>query len=281
MNKILVLGDICVDVNYYGNVHKISPEAPIPIFSIESKEEIPGMSGNVIRNLEAAENEVISYTKDNFDYSMTVKSRYFAGKHYLYRIDEDNTEVLKETEQSIVLGFISKIKDLKAIVLQDYHKGFFTAKFVENIIQTIRQMDENILIIADGHKSREPDFYWGVDYLKLNEEEYVSLCDKGYLFNVPKKALLITKGEKGAILKYPDKSNKHQDAFKVETVDVTGAGDTFTSWFISELVKGKTEEESLRIACIAASISVGYLGCYAPTLNEVENVLRIEHGVYG
>lgn len=269
-NKILILGDICLDINYYGNVHKISPEAPIPIFSIESKEEIPGMSGNIIKNLENAGNEVISYTKDNFDYPMTVKSRYFAGKHYLYRIDDDNTAILKEKEQDIILGFISKIKNLKAVVLQDYNKGFFTENFVYNIISTIRNIDPNITIIADGHKSREPNFYRGVDYLKLNEEEYVSLSEKDYIFDVPKKALLITNGEKGAILRYPDRRNdKHQDSFKVEAIDVTGAGDTFTAWFINELIKGKTEREAMAIACKAASVSVGHLGCYAPTPEEV------------
>lgn len=278
MNKILVLGDICVDVNYYGNVHKISPEAPIPIFSIESKEEIPGMAGNVIKNLQNAGNEVISYTKENFEYPMTVKSRYFAGKHYLYRIDDDNTEILTEVEQSLILRFISYIKDLKAIVLQDYNKGFFTKDFIQKIISTT---SKDILIIADGHKSREPDFYSGVDYLKLNEEEYAALSKKGDIFKVPKKALLITKGEKGAVIKNPNRENRHFPANKVETVDVTGAGDTFTSWFISEMAKESTEEESMKMACIAASISVQHLGCYAPSIEDIEKVLRFEYGVYG
>lgn len=268
-NKILVLGDICVDVNYYGNVHKISPEAPIPIFSIESKEEIPGMSGNVIKNLENAGNEVISYTKENFEYPMTVKSRYFAGKHYLYRIDDDNIETLKEIEQSLVLRHISSIKDLKAVVLQDYNKGFFTRNFLQLIIDTVKIKDPNILIIADGHKSREPEFYSGVDYLKLNEEEYAALKNKGDIFKVPEKALLITKGEKGAVIKYPNRENKHFPASKVEAIDVTGAGDTFVSWFTNEMAQEHGEELSMEMACKAASVSVQHLGCYAPQRHEV------------
>ncbi len=269
MNKILVLGDVCVDVNYYGNVHKISPEAPIPIFSIESKEEIPGMAGNIIKNLENAGNEVISYTKENFEYPMTVKSRYFAGKHYLYRIDDDNTEILNEIEQSLILRHIIGIKDLKGVILQDYNKGFFTEEFIEDIISTIKVYHPKVVIVADGHKSREPEFYNGVDYLKLNEEEYAALKNKGNVFSVTNKALLITKGEKGAVIKEPNRNNRHFPAFKVETVDVTGAGDTFTSWFISELVKGQSEEGAMISACKAASISVGHLGCYAPTPEEV------------
>lgn len=269
MSKILVLGDICVDVNYYGNVHKISPEAPIPIFSVESKEEIPGMAGNVIKNLENAGNEVISYTKDNFDYKMTMKSRYFAGKHYLYRIDEDNTEVLKEKEQEIILSMIRKIKDLKAVVLQDYNKGFFTRRFIDMLIYTVKKININIPIIADGHKSRILDFYNRVDYLKVNEEEFKNLInDEIYPFTFIKKAILLTKGEKGSSLIH-DNYAEDFPANKVEAIDVTGAGDTFTSWFISEIAKGNTEEDAMKIACKAASISVQHLGCYAPTLKEV------------
>lgn len=269
MSKIVVLGDICVDINYYGNVHKISPEAPIPIFSIESKEEIPGMAGNVIRNLQNAGNEVINYTKEYLYYPMTIKSRYFAGKHYLYRIDDDKLDLLKECDQDLILSCMKNIKDLKAVVLQDYNKGFFPNGFIQKIIDTV---DESVTIIADGHKSREPNFYSGVDYLKLNEEEYVALKKKGDIFSVVQKALLITKGEKGAVIKYPNKENKNFPANKVETVDVTGAGDTFTSWFISELAKGSNEENAVTIACKAASISVQHLGCYAPTPEEVYDV---------
>lgn len=265
MSKILVLGDICLDVNYYGDVYKISPEAPIPIFTVKSKEEIPGMSGNVIKNLENAGNEVISYTKENFEYPMTKKNRFYAGKHYLYRIDEDDTQNLTEIEKSLILKFILQ-KDFDAIVLQDYNKGFFTKDFIQNII-AVSKIDTPI--IADGHKSREPDFYNGVDYLKLNEEEYASLKNKGDIFAIPRKALLITKGEKGAVIKYPNRENKHFPAFKVEAIDVTGAGDTFTSWFISELAKGQSEEGAMISACKAASVSVTHLGCYAPYPNEV------------
>lgn len=275
MNKIIVLGDICIDVNYYGNVYKISPEAPIPIFTIESKEEIPGMSGNVIKNLENAGNEVISYTKEKFFYPMTYKNRYFAGNHYLYRIDEDNKEILKESEQEMILEDISNLhKDAKAIILQDYNKGFFTEEFMMKIIEST---PKDTILIADGHKSRNPDFYEQVDYLKLNEDEYAELSKKDDIFKIPKKALIITKGSKGAILKYPDKSNKHFDAHKVETIDVTGAGDTFVSWFTNEIAKGRSEEHAMTIASKAAAISVTHLGCYAPIFTEVYS---IDSGIY-
>jgi len=269
-NRILVLGDICVDVNYYGNVHKISPEAPIPIFSIESKEEIPGMSGNVIRNLEAAGNEVISYTKDNFEYPTTKKNRYYAGKHYLYRIDEDNTDELSKMEKSLLLRFIKSNKDVNAVILQDYNKGFFTEEFIQEIIKAIRNYNPKAVIIADGHKSRGSSFYCGVDYLKVNQSEYNKLFPKRNDYKILK-----TIGENGAVLMRKDYEDYHVQHRVDNVVDVTGAGDTFVSWFTSELAKGETEEWAMDIACIAAGESVKHLGCYAPTFEEFSHNVHL------
>lgn len=272
MNKILVLGDTCVDVNYYGNIKRISPEAPIPIFEVLSKEEKPGMTENVALNIKNAGNKVVLYTKDTIriDNEKTIKSRYFVGNHYCYRIDQDETSNLHATEANMILDLIEQHMDAKVIILQDYNKGFFDKWFIMDIINVARNSIPDIVIIADGYKSRDSSFYMGVDYLKLNEDEYATLSKNGNIFDVPNKALIITKGEKGAILKYPDRSNKHFDAFKVETKDVTGAGDTFTAWFASEIANGKTEEEAMKIACKAASISVQHLGCYAPTKKDLE-----------
>lgn len=262
---ILVLGDICQDINYYGDVHKISPEAPIPIFQVKSSEIKPGMAGNVIANLKAAGNEVISITKEDFYYPTTLKKRYFSKGFYLHRIDEDETSILKYVEQEIVLTRIEKIKDLKAVVLQDYNKGFFTEDFIQKIIKTIKKMNKDIIIVADGHKSRYAHFYRNVDYLKLNEEEYKAMTLPE---NIPSEGLIITRGDKGSTLN-SNKILKDFEAYKVNTVDVTGAGDTFTSWFTSEMAKGNTEEEAMRIASKAASISVKHLGCFAPLLKQV------------
>lgn len=272
MNKILVLGDTCIDVNYYGNIKRISPEAPIPIFEILSRESKPGMAENVASNVENAGNNVILYTKDTvrFDNDKTIKNRYFVGNHYCYRIDQDETSNLCAEEAKMILDILEQQTTAKVIILQDYNKGFFDRWFIADIINTIRKSSPNVTIIADGYKSREPLFYMGVDYLKLNEDEYATLSKNGDIFKVPTKALIITKGEKGAVLKYPDRSNKHFDAFKVETKDVTGAGDTFTAWFASEIANGKSEEEAMITACKAASISVQHLGCYAPSVEEVK-----------
>lgn len=270
---ILVLGDICQDINYYGDVHKISPEAPIPIFQVKSSETKSGMAGNVIANLKAAGNEVISITKEDFYYPTTLKKRYFSKGFYLHRIDEDETSILKYVEQEIVLTRIEKIKDLKAVILQDYNKGFFTEDFVQKIINTIKNKNEEIIIVADGHKSRHAHFYRDVDYLKLNEEEYKAM---GLAEITPNLGLIVTFGEKGCSLIKPNGIDREVfPSIEANTIDVTGAGDTFTSWFTSEMAKGKSEREAIKIATIAAGISVENLGCYSPSIYEVDERLAI------
>lgn len=269
MNKILILGDVCTDVNYYGEIKKISPEAPIPVFEIRSKEEKPGMAENILLNINNAGNEGILFSKEDFcREKKTIKNRYFVGNHYCYRIDEDEISNLTKGEKKIILDRIKLHKDAKAIILQDYNKGFFDKWFILDIINTIREFIPNAVIIADGHKSRQSVFYTGVDYLKLNEEEYAALCKEGNLSVTPNKALIVTKGEQGStLIRLTHFRNFRPN--KVEAIDVTGAGDTFTSWFISEIAKGSTEEKSMTNASKAASISVTHLGCYAPTEEEV------------
>lgn len=282
MSKILIFGDVCTDINYYGEIKKISPEAPIPVFEIKSKEEKPGMAENILLNIINAGNESILYSKEDFVRpKKTIKSRYFVGNHYCYRIDEDERSLLTAGEIDILLDRVKLHKDAKAVILQDYNKGFFNEEFINDLILTIRNTIPNVVIVADGHKSRTASFYNGVDYLKLNEDEYAHIKETGDIYSIVKKALIITKGDKGSILKYPNRSNKHFDSVKVETKDVTGAGDTFISWFTSEIANGNTEENAMTIASQAASISVEHLGCYAPTTEEVEKRIRIEHGVYG
>lgn len=264
MSKILVLGDTCDDVNYYGEVKKISPEAPIPIFNVISKETIPGMAENVVLNLQNAGNEVVLMSKDMFPrFYKTVKSRYFAGKHYLYRIDEDETSELYNYEEQIVLDHILFIKDLKGVVLQDYNKGFFNRRFVKVLIGTIRSTHPDAIIVADGHKSRDSDFYGEIDYLKLNEDEYNSIDGLSSI----KREIIVTYGKNPVYASFSQKTYK---TIEVESIDATGAGDTFTAWFTSEIVEHGDMDEAIRVANIAAGISVTKLGCFAPTKEEIE-----------
>lgn len=264
---IVVMGDICKDINYYGEVKRISPEAPIPIFSVQKKEEIWGMSGNVANNLKQAGDEVLLLTKNIFDYPVTIKSRYFANKHYLYRIDEDYTNSLSDWEKDYFLETLADLNDLEAIVFQDYNKGFFDKSFIEKIIETVRYAPgDYTYIIADGHKERSIEFYEGVDYLKLNEEEYHSLMRDKKTRPCP---IIKTLGENGAVLERLGLRSICSCNKVNNVLDVTGAGDTFISWFTSELVRTGSEEQAMNIACKAASISVQHLGCYAPTPEEV------------
>lgn len=272
MNKILVLGDECVDVNYFGEIKRIAPEAPIPIFNVLSKEEIPGMSANVAKNLKNAGNEVKLISNLNFNKPI-FKRRYFVGNKLVTRIDEYDYQELTESEQESVINFIKEdIKDYQAVILQDYGKGFFDYDFIQDIIRTIKENNIETYIIADGNKTKNLYEYTGIDYLKLNEDEYYELYEKvktnTYLEHIPQ--IIITLGDKGSKFVDFHSDDFHMEAFQLECVDVTGAGDTYVAWFTNELIRSHDPKEAMKVASIAAGISVTHLGCYAPTIKEVE-----------
>lgn len=274
MNKILVLGDECVDVNYFGEIKRIAPEAPIPIFNVLSKEEIPGMSANVAKNLKNAGNEVKLISNLNFNKPI-FKRRYFVGNKLVTRIDEYDYQELTESEQESVINFIKEeIKDYQAVILQDYGKGFFNKDFLFKIVNTIKENNVETYIIADGNKTKNLYDYAGIDYLKLNEDEYYELYEKvkanTYWKHIPQ--IIVTLGDKGSKL-----DDFHIEALPfgyIDVIDVTGAGDTYIAWFTSELIRSHDPKEAMKIATTAAGISVTYIGCHAPTINEVEAYIR-------
>lgn len=273
--RVLVMGDICTDINYHGEIKSISPEAPIPIFNIKSKEERMGMSANVHQNLLNAGCNSHLHAKNYMPwntYKMTKKHRYFANNHYLYRIDENDTEIMHQGHQKYILGLLSTIEQNDAIILQDYNKGFFTKAFIKKLIKTVKKYNPKCLIVADGHKSRSLDFYKGVDYLKLNEDEACAL--KFYPNSKLSYKVIVTYGKNGSILYLNNNKIIDTDAFAEKVVDSTGAGDTFTSYFTVGMLKYKSEKKALEMANIAAGISVEHLGCYAPTIKEVEKRMK-------
>lgn len=289
MSKIIVMGDVCIDIDYHGEIKRISPEAPIPIFNVLSRQKRGGMAHNVVENLEQSGNKVVLLSNEFLFLPVTKKHRYFSGQSYLYRIDEDEVHNLKVLDQAaILIELHMQLKDTSAVILQDYNKGFFSEEFIQEIVKAIRDNNPNIHIIADGNKARDLSFYKGVDYLKVNEEEYEAVCSKYDRCNifrhkqheVPflKKGILLTKGERGATL---IKQNGEYDQDSIANpIDVTGAGDTFVAWWTHGLLDGLTEEQALQLACVAASISTEYIGCYAPTAEAVNKKIAQAFGVY-
>jgi D-beta-D-heptose 7-phosphate kinase/D-beta-D-heptose 1-phosphate adenosyltransferase len=251
--KILLLGDSCYDVYHYGEVKRISPEAPIPVFDLKYSEKKYGMASNVYENLKALGADVHIHT--NFK---EIKNRYIdiKSKQQLLRVDEKNEKG----------GFSGIMYDLinydtyDAIVISDYGKGFFNRSDYD----ILRENFEGPIFIDT--KDTYIDHYEGA-IVKINQYEYKKAGPATKVDN-----LIVTYG--GTQVIWYKQSPDAPELFfppKVEAHDVCGAGDTFLSALAIKYIEANSMKEAINFAMKAAAITVKHIGVYAPTREEIEN----------
>jgi D-beta-D-heptose 7-phosphate kinase/D-beta-D-heptose 1-phosphate adenosyltransferase len=238
--KILLIGDDCVDVYQYGTVDRISPEAPVPVFKFVYEEQKPGMAGNVCKNLEALDCDVV-YLHGN----ASVKTRLIdlRSKQHIVRIDND--------VESTPISFETAVPAYDAIVISDYNKGTVSYELIEELRQEF-----NGPIFVDTKKTDLARLEGCI--VKINSLEHS-------LIKTQCTDLIITMGKHGA--RYKDQVYA---AEPVEVADVCGAGDTFLAALVSEYLTQCSIEQAIPYAIRAAGITVQHLGVYAPTWKEIE-----------
>lgn len=244
--KILLLGDDCLDVYQFGTVDRISPEAPVPVFKYSHKEERPGMARNVKANLEE-----LGCTVTYLSNSTSVKTRLIdiRSKQQIVRIDNDN--------RSQPIAFETAIPDVyDAIVISDYEKGSISYEIVEEIIKHAYNVKIPVFVDTKKHDLERFQGAW----VKVNEHEYSQIKSEC-------SGLIVTKGAKGASVIHHEID---LPAIPVEVVDVTGAGDTFLSSLCYSYLNTKDIKTAIKFAIKASAVTVQHLGCYAPTLKDIE-----------
>lgn len=246
MINILVIGEYCIDKFIYCNSDRFCPEAPVPVLVPVEITENAGMSGNVVRNLKSL-NPNLVITQWHQRHEVT-KSRFVHKKsnHIFVRIDEgdDKIETLSLTEKKI-----NEISKFDIVVVSDYNKGFLDL----NNLLLIGQNSK--LSILDTKRKITEEITKTFDFIKLNEKEYENNKHIKNLNNV-----LITMGSLGT--KFKNKLFPVIDP--KETIDVSGAGDTFTSSFILNYFETKNIEESIHFANKMSSIVVSKKGVSIP-----------------
>lgn len=247
--NIVVIGELCHDYFIYGESKRLSPEAPVPVFVPKNEVTNLGMAGNVRQNLWAMNPDL----KISLYYQLTTikKTRYVDRKsnHMFLRVDEgeENVDSFFMSDEAIL-----DIKKSDALIISDYNKGFLLYNGIKNIsnisnfcvMDTKRKIDDNIIE--------------NVDFVKLNEDEYNRCKDNLSPDSLSK--IIITMGPKGA--KYMDKLYSVENP--KETIDVSGAGDTFTAAFTLKYLETKNVEQSILYANQMASIVVGKRGVAVP-----------------
>ncbi|AFP84661.1 bifunctional D-glycero-beta-D-manno-heptose-7-phosphate kinase/D-glycero-beta-D-manno-heptose 1-phosphate adenylyltransferase HldE [secondary endosymbiont of Ctenarytaina eucalypti] len=300
----LVVGDVMVDRYWYGPSSRISPEAPVPIVTVDAMEERPGGAANVAMNIAAlgCQSRLIGLTGID-DAARTLGERLSAVSVTCDFIAVAThptiikLRVLSRNQQLIRLDFEKGFEDVDAtpileriqvalphsgvVVLSDYAKGALAQ--VREIIALANAVGVTVLVDPKG-----TDFsrYQGATLLTPNLSEFEAVAgeckDESTLVSrgmniiaaYQLTALLITRSEQGMTLLQPGKAPLHLPTQAKEVYDVTGAGDTVIGVLAAALAAGHGLEESCFLANAAAGVVVGKLGTSTVSPTELENATR-------
>jgi rfaE bifunctional protein kinase chain/domain len=296
--RILVAGDVMLDRYWFGEVNRISPEAPVPIVRVERREERLGGAANVARNavalgietsllgvigedeagrnVETLLNEVgiRSYLNHDPSISTIIKLRVIGRQQQLIRIDFEE----KPTEQILqdkLSRFNSLIAEHDVIVLSDYAKGSLVN--IATMIAHAKQLGKYVLVDPKGS---DYSIYRGASLLTPNKSELrqvigswkdeADLTKKAQALRqeLDIAALLLTRSEEGMTL-FTDEEILHVPAMAREVFDVSGAGDTVIATVAAMLAEGKNLHDAVLIANQAGGIVVGKLGTATVTREEL------------
>lgn len=294
--KVLVLGDIMLDRYLRGNVERISPEAPVPVVSVNDETVRLGGAANVAANVTSLGAQVRllgvvgedrfagqlreALRENGMDESglvtdpsrrTTVKTRIVAGSQQVVRIDRENTdEISSEIVADLISSVEETIEELDGIIISDYGKGVITLGLLTKLISMAAEKSK---FIAVDPKEVHFKNYRGVSVITPNHHEagFVSgrrIADEAILEQVGRQllveleleSLLITRGEKGMTLFEKDGAKTDIEAEARTVFDVTGAGDTVIASLTVAKSSGATMKEAAFISNMAAGLAVGRFG---------------------
>jgi len=311
--RVLCVGDVMLDRFIYGQVDRISPEAPIPVFAIKDERTMLGGAGNVARNLvtlgahvsfvSVIGNDKIGHTiasmigKESLvtPYLMTesgristIKTRYVAGMQQVLRADHETlVPVTSATARMVVDTVEEEIKNQDIIILSDYGKGLLTREVTSAIIAAARTQGKPVIV---DPKSRDFSLYRGATCVSPNLHELANAAAREIhseedLMQSARQlmqahdigCMLVTRGRDGMTL-VMSSGEFHIEAKAQEVFDVSGAGDTAIATVALGVAVGLPWEEAAKLANLAAGIVVGRLGTAVVTAQDLRTaLLAYEH----
>lgn len=286
--RIAVIGDLMLDIYHRGSVARISPEAPVPVVSIDHIEHHPGGAANVAMNLRSLKASVDIFGvvgKDAHGKMLigelrnsgigvdgiiqvdsrptSAKTRVIAGSQHVVRTDLEVTSALEDQLEEQLTGLIQeKLKSYDAVIMQDYNKGVLQPSLIRAIIDACRE--SGVLVTVD------PKFQYLFEYSdaslvkpnlkeveqilarQISTENEVEKAGRELMSRLHPDYLLITLGAKGMALFSRWDDSEHLPTQARHVADVSGAGDTVISTVTLALVSGASASESAEIGNVAA-----------------------------
>jgi len=304
--RIVVLGDVMLDEFIWGDVSRISPEAPVPVVDVKRESTHLGGAANVLANLLSlgAAGCVVGiigndYAADRIRLSLkeksasqrdefliatdgrptTIKTRIIAQHQMVVRADRENrTPVNGEIEQRLISVALDALANAHALVVSDYDKGVITRRVLESVLP---EAYERMPVLIDP-KQRNFDWYRPATLVTPNHHEAFRVTGVDDSSESPLQtaasrireilscdAVLITRGDRGMVLFEKDNPPVKVKTAAREVFDVTGAGDTVIATLALALAAGASMTEAALLANQAAGIVVGKLGTATATKDEV------------
>lgn len=298
--RIAVIGDIMVDRYVFGEVGRISPEAPVPVNRVEKVKEVLGGAANVAANLagldchvflggvagDDAHGEMLSKMLDadkinqdgiRFDKSRqtTTKMRIIGGRQQMMRLDFEEPKAIGEDDEVFFLNWLETInKDgLDGIVISDYGKGVCTPTLLKKVLDFAQA--NNIKTIVDP-KGSDWSKYAGATFITPNvkelgecvgrelpnTDEAIVKAAEETLARIPFEYVVATRSAKGITVVSKTGKVWHNPATQQEVFDVSGAGDTVVAMILTTMAAGLTVRAALHVANAAAGIVVSKIGTY-------------------
>jgi len=306
----MVIGDLMVDEYIWGNVSRVSPEAPVPVVSVTSESLRLGGAGNVVNNIHTLGGKVLLAGIVGHDemgrkvihdlHKMgvetkgvivepervtTVKTRIIAQHQQVVRYDREITRPIHpENIQQILSLLEGGINELDAVLVSDYGKGVICEPLMERV-RSLTQRAGKILAVDPKVKNfplfREvtiitPNHYEAAEATGrwIMSEEDLMTVGRTLLQRLQVQSVLITRGEKGMTLFQHNGEVIHIPTMAKEVYDVTGAGDTVISVLTLAMASGATAKEAAILSNIAAGIVVGEIGTATIKASELEDAVR-------
>ena len=306
--RMLVIGDVMLDAYVMGKVNRISPEAPVPIVSLENKDARIGGAGNVALNLLALGAKPIicgvigedssgdkllnlfeknGISTDGLVKSMarktTVKTRVISNKQQLLRIDSESTFPLLESEEIKLNNTIQNVinQGVDGIIFEDYNKGVLTDSVIQNTIKIAKEKD-----IPTAVDPKKENFlsYRGVSLFKPNLKELKEGLNLNFDFNTNKELFekgievleeklqneisFVTLSENGVFIK--NQTEKYYVPAHVRSIsDVSGAGDTVIAVATLCLISGASTKQIAEISNLAGGLVCEKSGVVSISKNDL------------
>ncbi len=295
----------------YGDVNRISPEAPIPVVRINHERSMLGGAGNVVRNLSSLGARAVLltvvgadgnagliaealgtlpncllHTVADTDRKTSVKTRYVSGSQQLLRVDVESTHSINDQVLDGLLTQFEKLTpECDVVILSDYAKGVLSDDRAERFLEAAKKIGKPVFVDPKGrsfHRYRgaslvKPNLLELADATKLPvaTDGEVETAARMVMRENEIGAVLVTRGALGMMLVRDDAKPFSLPAVAREVFDVSGAGDTVAATFAAGVAIGMSMQDAMSVANVAAGIVVAKVGTATTSQEELLKELEI------